>query len=400
MAGMSAIGAGTRLGSVRIEHFIGEGSVGWVWKGHHTGLGIDVAVKVLKPESQSSFHGFRERFRQEARLAARIDHRAVVRVLDCGEHDGNAYLVMEHVDGQSLDAWLRRHPGTIDENMGLRILTVLASGLAAAHAAKVVHRDLKPGNVLIDRKGRLKIADFGLARDIDGAELTQQRVYVGSPGYMAPEALQPGQRVDFRADLYALGVIGYQFAFGRLPYTGSISQVVHGHIAGTARFDLPTAWSADALALIRALMSADRDDRPGSAGIVVRALRALTDGGARAQAAAAAVPSAGSAVPALAASPPSADGRPADAGATAGRGTNAGATNGGATADAGDTAAVSSAEISGISRFFEASLSEHVSVVDGTRIVHTSTGERRIVWIGLLALFGLALFGYLVFAPG
>ena len=379
MAGMSTIGPGTRLGSVHVEHFIGEGSVGWVWKGHHTGLGIDVAVKVLKPESQSSFHGFRERFRQEARLAARIDHRAVVRVLDCGEHEGNAYLVMEHVDGQSLDAWLRRHPGAIDENIGLRILTVLASGLAAAHAAKVVHRDLKPGNVLIDRKGRLKIADFGLARDIDGAELTQQRVYVGSPGYMAPEALQPGHRVDFRADLYALGVIGYQFAFGRLPYTGSISQVVHGHIAGTARFDLPTAWSGDALAVIRALMSADRDDRPGSAGIVVRSLRILTDGGPGALPAVAPGLPAGTAGAATAATPR--------------------ATDEGTAAEAGDTAAVSSAEISGIARFFESSLAEHASVVDGTRIVHTSSGERRIVWIGLLALFGLALFGYLVFAP-
>ncbi len=373
---MTSITQGTQLGSVRIEQFIGEGSVGSACKGHHAGLGIVVAVKVLKPESQSSFHGFREWFRQEARLAARIDHRAVVRVLDCGEHAGDAYLVMEHVDGQSLEVWLRRHPGPVEENIGLRILTVLASGLAAAHAAKVVHRDLMPGNVLIDRKGRLKIADFGLARDIDGSELTQQRVYVGSPGYMAPEALQPGQRVDFRADLYALGVVAYQFAFGRLPYTGSISQVVHGHIAGTARFDLPTRWSPAGINLLLQLMATDRDDRPGSAGIVVRALRALAKRAVGAPAATA---------PLLGA------GRSSAAVATVATGADAAAE--------GNTTAVSSAELSGIARYFEGSLAEHVSIVEGTRIVHTSTGDRRLVWLGLIALFGLVLFGCLAFAP-
>ncbi len=352
---MSAVGSGTVLGPARLERFIGEGNVGAVWKGRHDGLGIDVAVKVLKPTADAQVHRFRERFQREARLAARLSHPGIVRVLDFGDHAGTAYLVMEYVDGYPLDEYLRRRAGPVQESTGLKILLATANALAAAHDEGVVHRDLKPANLLIDKRGRLKIADFGLARESGGAALTQEKVFVGSPSYMAPEALQPGGDPDQRVDLYALGIIGYQLAFGQLPYAGTISQVVHGHIGGSARWDLPTDWSPASIDVVRALMHPDRDQRPQGAALVCERLRSQAQGTTTRLARKA-------------------------GGSSATRGTGSG-------------------EVPGVARFLEEALGEHSTRIEGRKIVHTTARERLVVWGVLAAVLLVAVGGFVAFSP-
>jgi eukaryotic-like serine/threonine-protein kinase len=341
---LNGLAAGSRIGSVRLAGFLGEGAVGAVWKGRHDGLNLDVAVKLLKPSPGAEGHRYRERFAREARLAARLGHPGIVRVLDFGDHHGTAFLVMEYVDGQSLEDHLRRRDSPVAEALGLRILAAIAIALGHAHDEGVVHRDLKPANLLIDRRGRLKIADFGLAREAVGGDgLTQEQTVVGSPAYMAPEALEPGGAPDRRQDLYALGVIGYRLAYGQLPYQGTISEVIRGHLGGAARFDLPSAWSGPALALVRSLMASRPGDRPASAQAVASTARQLL----------------------------TAHDRDASSG----------------TRRATDT--------SGLARIMGDSLGEHASTVDGRRIVHTTAGERRLVWWILIAVLGCAVAGVL-----
>jgi len=357
---MKDITIGSVLGPARLERFLGEGNVGAVWKGRHQGLGLDVAVKTLKPDC---FGGedrhFRARFQREARLAARLNHPGIVRVLDFGEHDGIPYLIMEYVDGHTLEEYLRRQQAPVVEVTGLKILLATANALAAAHDDSVVHRDLKPANLLIDKRGRLKIADFGLARESGSAALTQDKVAVGSPYYMAPEIFQTGITPDHRIDIYALGVIGYQIAFGQLPYHGSISQVIHGHLGGNARWDLATTWSAPALALIRRLMHHDCNERPQTAHAIVAEIRRLANKEV---------------------------GKPA-------RGTGSSANRNPVAIGSG------SGELLGMVRFLGGSLSSHTTQIHGRTITHTSARERLVVWAVLLTLVAVAVIGYVSFAP-
>ena len=230
--------------------------MGIVYEAHHTTLDIDVAIKVLHdhavgPEGAE----WRLRLRREAQIAARLNHPGLVRVLDYGEDWGSPYIVMEFVRGQTLEQFLSDRV-LLDENLALRIMGQVATGLHAAHEAGIVHRDIKPANLLIGSDGKVRIADLGLARDPHSAAITRPSGIAGTPHYMAPEALDAAMTPDHRVDIYALGVLLYRMVYGRLPYPGSLHQVLAGHLHGQPDWTPPEGVriSPGTLYLIRRLL--------------------------------------------------------------------------------------------------------------------------------------------------
>ncbi|QGJ69714.1 Hypothetical protein PBC10988_14010 [Planctomycetales bacterium 10988] len=265
---------GQRVGKVQLGKMVGEGACGVVYLGHHTTLQIDVAVKILKSNQfEKNDQVYRERFRREAQLAARLEHPNLVRTLDFGVHKGMPYLVMDYVDGYSLRDFLAKQDKPVSERTILKVILAVCNALNHAHGACIVHRDLKPSNILISRKGQLKITDLGLARQQGMANLTHERVAVGTPAYMAPESIAPGGETDHRSDLYSLGVIAYRLAFGKRPYDGDLQQIIHGHLGGLAKFDGPNDCSPETIAMIRKMMATKKANRFQSAAEITRYVR-------------------------------------------------------------------------------------------------------------------------------
>jgi tRNA A-37 threonylcarbamoyl transferase component Bud32 len=203
---------------LEILELLGQGGMGAVYKARQPKLDRLVALKILPRESARD-PSFAERFAREARALARLGHPNIVGIYDFGEVDGQYYFVMEFVDGADVRALLRSGQSTCHE--ALRIVTQVCEALQYAHDEGVVHRDVKPENILIDKRGRVKIADFGLAKLLDPSAvnftLTASQQVMGTWYYMAPEQLERPQHVDHRADLYALGVVLYELLTGRLP---------------------------------------------------------------------------------------------------------------------------------------------------------------------------------------
>ncbi len=227
------------LGRCHIESLIGEGSSAMVYKGFHQTLGVPVAVKVLRTNPltipTAEMASFQERFRREAKLAARLNHEGIVRVIDFGEDMGQLYLVMEYVSGSSLLEYLRRE-GPVNERLAVKIIAYLASALHVAHSQNIIHRDLKPSNILVTKTGQLKISDLGLAKDITQMDITIASSTMGTPTYMAPECFSTGKNIGPEADIYSLGIILYEMLIGRPPFTGTLNQVITGHMQGEIQF--------------------------------------------------------------------------------------------------------------------------------------------------------------------
>lgn len=202
----------------RVEGLIGRGGMADVWEAHDERLQRTVAVKVLRPE-MAARPDIRARFESEARSAARLAHPNVVAVYDTGEQDGRPFIVMERVSGETLAD--RIAAGPVDEPWLRRVAGDVLGALAAAHAAGVLHRDVKPGNILIDDKGCAKVADFGIAKVLEdtNADHTATNLVIGTPAYLAPERLN-GHPSTPQGDLYALGVVLYEALTGRKPYDG------------------------------------------------------------------------------------------------------------------------------------------------------------------------------------
>lgn len=206
----------------RIEGLIGVGGMGVVYRATDQSLGIQVALKLLRPELAMRPEAF-ERFRQELLLARQVSSPHVVRIHDIAQddmpgHGGRWLISMDYIEGESLDKRLDRD-GTLPQDDALRIARQIAEGLGAAHAREVVHRDLKPSNVLIDGEGNAYVNDFGVARSLAGSGATQSGSVVGTPDYLSPEQAR-GEAVDPRSDLYALGLILYEMLSGELPFAG------------------------------------------------------------------------------------------------------------------------------------------------------------------------------------
>lgn len=216
-------------GRYRLGESIGRGGMGEVWRAYDETLGRHVAVKLLLP--QDSDPTATSRFRLEAQTAARIDHPNVVGVRDFGEYDNRLFLVMELVEGDNL-ALLLTQSGAQPAERVARMAAQAAAGLAAAHRQGIVHRDIKPGNLLLDADGTLKIGDFGIARFVDdpGAALTATGQIVGTSLYLAPERAL-GKPAGPASDVYALGCVLYQLLTGRPPFQAdSAVAILHQHL--------------------------------------------------------------------------------------------------------------------------------------------------------------------------
>jgi serine/threonine-protein kinase len=200
----------------RVREVIGSGGMGTVYRAEHLGLGRDVALKVI--HARGFDDDMTSRLEREARAASRLEHAGCVRVLDYGRSHGRHYLAMELLDGPTLAKALA-DKGTIDPITAFDITLKILEALAHAHERGVLHRDVKPSNVVLSGDDRIVLIDFGLARIFDEAPLTARGVCPGSPSYTAPERLR-GHPYDQRADLYSTGVVLYEMMTGQRPFTG------------------------------------------------------------------------------------------------------------------------------------------------------------------------------------
>jgi serine/threonine protein kinase len=254
---------GERLsGRYRMNGLIAVGGMGEVWSATDEQLGRDVAIKVMHVEAAAD-PVFVQRFQEEARLAARLSHPTIVTVHDSGEDDGLAYLVMEYVPGQTL-AQAVRDEGALPVPRVRLILAQAAVALSVAHAAGIVHRDVKPGNVLLTADGGVKLTDFGIARAAEGTGLTRVGEVLGTPQYLSPEQMT-GQPATERSDLYALGVIGHEMLTGAKPFDGAGPVVIALAHLNDPIPPLPDHVPPALAELIRACLAKDPADRPDSA---------------------------------------------------------------------------------------------------------------------------------------
>ncbi len=196
---------------------IGKGGMGTVYKAYDSKIREVVALKLLKPEIASDIEVI-ERFRNELKLARQVSHRHVCRMYDLGEEWLLIYISMEYVAGEDLKSFIRRS-GHLNEAKALDLAKQILEGLVEAHRLGVVHRDLKPQNIMIDKEGNAKIMDFGIARSLHTKGVTGAGVIIGTPEYMAPEQAE-ARDVDHRADIYALGAILFEMVTGRVPFEG------------------------------------------------------------------------------------------------------------------------------------------------------------------------------------
>jgi tetratricopeptide (TPR) repeat protein len=211
--------AGLEIGRrYRVKSLLGIGGMGAVYLVHDKDLDRDVALKLIKSDIAEDADAL-ERFKREIQLSSRVTHPNVLRVFDLGESDDIKFLTMQFVDGRDLATILKKQ-GKLPNERLVRVFRQVAEGLKAAHDQGVVHRDLKPQNIMIDSQDRVYVTDFGLAKGSEQSGMTQTGAVIGTPFYMSPEQVK-GEPVGPRSDIYALGVILYQMAAGVVPFTGA-----------------------------------------------------------------------------------------------------------------------------------------------------------------------------------
>jgi len=262
---------GTTLSSrYTLTEQIAVGGMGEVWAATDTLLGRTVAVKLLH-QALSQESDFAERFRAEARHAASLHHPNIGTVFDYGEDEGTAYLVMELVPGQPLSQIIaERAPLSAPETAS--ILAQAAAALEAAHQGGVIHRDVKPANILITPDGVAKLTDFGISRAIGAAPVTQTGQVLGTAQYLSPEQAL-GQSATAASDIYSLGVVGYEMLTGVRPFdAGTVVATALAHVNQPPPA-LPQSIPAGVRDVINAALAKDPADRPASAAAVSRALR-------------------------------------------------------------------------------------------------------------------------------
>ena len=264
---------GDEFAGHQVGELLGEGGMGKVYRASGPD-GNTVALKVLRTEL-SSDDGFRKRFEREATMAKRVQHAHVVKTLDAGEHGGVLYLTQEFIGGGSLDEAIEREQ-QLELERAVKICIEVAAGLDAMHAEGLVHRDIKPHNIMLADDGTAYIADFGLAKDREASTvLTRMGQAMGSLDYMAPEQIR-GVEVDARADVYALGCVMFECLTGKAPFADRKGmQVMWAHLRdeppdpAAERPDIPgsVGWS------IRKALAKEPEERPPTATAYARMLQ-------------------------------------------------------------------------------------------------------------------------------
>jgi serine/threonine-protein kinase len=253
-----------------IRRSLGEGAMGIVYLAHDQRLGRDVAIKQLSPGLMGNTE-FLSRFRQEARALGRLIQPNIVQVFDFIETDGNAWIIMEYVDGETLDQRIGSAQLPLAEVLDISLQ--IAKAMAYAHDQGVIHRDLKPANILVTTDGAIKIMDFGVAKISESSMMTQVGTIMGSPAFMSPEQAS-GKEIGNSTDIYALGIMMYAMLCGELPFTGDTQSVIAQHLTRTPdsiahkRQDLPSAL-AD---LVTAMLMKEAGDRPKDMHEIVKVL--------------------------------------------------------------------------------------------------------------------------------
>jgi hypothetical protein len=262
-------------GRFQLTTRIAIGGMGEVWKAKDLVLGRIVAIKVLK-EEYTGDPGFLQRFRAEARHTALLNHVGIANVFDYGEEEGSAYLVMELVPGQPLSSIIE-HEQVLSPDRTLSMIAQTARALSVAHAQGLVHRDVKPGNLLITPDGRVKVTDFGIARLADQVPLTQTGQVMGTAQYLAPEQAT-GQVATGASDIYALGVIGYECLTGHRPFSGESQIAIALAQVNDAPPPLPESLPKPVRALLMSMLAKDPKNRPANAIKLSEAAEAIRNG--------------------------------------------------------------------------------------------------------------------------
>jgi len=268
--------AGQSLGGYLLEEELGRGSMGMVYRGKQVALGREVAVKLL-PHSLAQDPSYIARFIREAQIIAGLNHPHIVQIYDAGQQHGVLYFVMEYVQGPTIGSLLHLD-GSMPQHLAAEYIAQVAEALDVAYTERnVIHRDLKPENLMLDRWGRIKVMDFGLARAPGLQQITVAKTLVGSVYYASPEQIW-GKPLDNRSDIYALGVVLYEMVAGQRPFVGRTLQDLTQTIT-TGRFLPPTALNPEIDAqlerIILTAMATSREERFSQASQMAEELRAL-----------------------------------------------------------------------------------------------------------------------------
>lgn len=264
---------GARVGPYRVEEPIGEGAVGRLFRAAHEDDGTTVALKVLREELAEE-PVYRRRLRREARIAATVRHPNLVEVLDVGEDGGTPFLAARFVDGRSLQERLRAQPLPLGDVV--RVASDVGAGLTALHRHRLVHRDVKPANVMLEADGRALLTDFGLARGPALTALTRSGLVLGTPQYLAPELIEGTAEATPASDVYSFGCLLFACLAGKPPFTGSLMEVAFAQLEEdppdpcARRDDAPPAVSAAVLGAL----AKDPARRPRSPMMLAHLLRA------------------------------------------------------------------------------------------------------------------------------
>ncbi len=274
-------GGHTQIAGYRILGKIGAGAMGAIYKALQISMDRIVAIKVLSTRYAQN-PAFVERFFREARAVAKLNHPNIIQGIDVGESNGIHYFAMEFVDGPTVGDLLKRG-GALDERRALHVVTQISRALQHAYVHGLLHRDIKPDNIMLTRDGVAKLCDLGLAKDVrEDTSNTRQGASMGTPHYISPEQARGQEDLDIRTDLYSLGATLYHMVVGEVPYPGeSAAQVIGRHLME----ELPPARSRNPLVsapvefIVGKLMRKNRDERHQTPAELLRDLEATAAGG-------------------------------------------------------------------------------------------------------------------------